>query len=104
MSRRSTYIEQIADDVASRVSGERLPHGDRRLLFLLYALLAHVKGTATTARDVHDAWMVWMIASGEQHVSMVPFEQLPPDVQGEDTSFVNAIREVAARLDQPDDG
>ena len=76
---------------------DRLPSGDTDLLFDLYAAVALIRGVDTTRRDVHDAWVAWMLAEGEQHPSMVPFEDLPPEVQAEDEPFVRAIRTVASR-------
>ena len=43
-------------------------------LFRLYGLLALAKGIDTTAEDVHNAWVVWMVQRGGQdHQSLRPF-------------------------------
>ncbi len=92
-----TYLEEIASDIQAEVDPAVLPDDDTRMLFVLYAVLADSRGSAVTAHDVHDAWSAWMILRGEEHRSLVPFEELPPDVQAEDEPFVEAIRRVARR-------
>ena len=67
-------------------------------LFLLYAVLLLAKGEDVTREDVHNAWVAWMEFNGEEHKSMVPFTELPPDTQAEDSPFVIAIRSVARKL------
>jgi hypothetical protein len=92
-----TYLEEVADDIEAEARhGEALDAGMRDL-FLAYALLAFAKGDATTAADVHDAWVAWMIGQARSHRSIVPFEELALDVQREDDPFVEAIRRVARR-------
>lgn len=87
------YIDELADAIRRRTPSELLPRDaeDLRRLFRLYALLACAKGRQVGLRDVHDAWVVWMLERGESHESMVPFEDLPMAVQQEDLPFVKAI-------------
>lgn len=92
-----TYLRPIADEIAAEADEHDLDEG-RRHLFLMYAVLALVRGQAVDQRDVHHAWVAWMAIRGERHRSMVPFEELSPSVQAEDDPFVEAIRRVAARL------
>lgn len=92
-----TYLRDIAGAIRGEIDVDRLPTGDIDLLFDLYAVLALIRGMDTTRRDVHETWVAWMLAEGEQHPSMVPFEDLPPDVQTEDEPFARAIRTVASR-------
>jgi len=92
-----TYLRDIAGAIRGEIDVDRLPTGDIDLLFDLYAVLALIRGLDTTRRDVHETWVAWMLAEGEQHPSMVPFEDLPPEVQAEDEPFVRAIRTVASR-------
>ncbi len=96
----SAYLEQLADAIRDAVPEHLLPaEGDSRELFLIYAVLALAKGETVQPADVHDAWVAWMLARGEaDHDSMVPFDQLPEDVQREDEPFVAAIRSVARDL------
>lgn len=94
-----SYLSEIAADVR-----RELPYGvaapeDSESLFLLYAVLVRVRGSRTTAKDVHDAWAAWMSLKDPSHESLIPFEQLAPEVQAEDEPFVQAIWKVASRLD-----
>jgi hypothetical protein len=99
VSRRS-YIDIVADDIHRQAPPERLPDEDDglRALFRLYALLALTKGEAVTPRDVHDAWAVWMLDRDVAHEAIVPFDELPQNVQREDAPFVAAIRAAARQL------
>ena len=91
------YLDRIADDIAAEAGERELDEGRRRL-FMMYAVLALVRGQAVDRRDVHHAWVAWMAIQGERHESMVPFDDLTPSVQAEDEPFAEAIRRVAARL------
>jgi hypothetical protein len=72
-----------------------LPTGDLDLLFDIYAVLLLAKGGDIEARDVHNAWVAWMIRSGGDHESIRPFDDLPKSTQFEDRPFLEAIRRVA---------
>lgn len=89
------YLQRIADAIQSEVEPRLIPDGDTRLLFLFYAVLAEAKGAEVQLRDVHDAWVAWMLASGERHESLREFDQLPAEVRAEDEPYVRAIRMVA---------
>ena len=91
-----SYLDDLAADIRSRVEPGLRPEGDATLLFRLYALLAVSKGDQVTARDVHDAWVVWMLERGEEHRSIVSFDQLDESVRQKDAPFVTAIRAAAA--------
>jgi hypothetical protein len=92
-----TYLEAVASEIEAEARPGEAPDSDMRDLFLAYAVLAHAKGEGTTAPDVHDAWVAWMLGRGQSHRSMVPFSELAPDVQREDDQFVEAIRHVARK-------
>jgi hypothetical protein len=77
--------------------GLTLPDDDTSALFLTYAVLLLAKGQEVTRADVHNAWVAWMIGKGETHESMVPFAELPPQTQAEDSPFMVAIRTVAQK-------
>lgn len=91
-----SYLRRLADEIRAVLTHESVP-ADSDDLFLLYAVLALVKGNAATAEDVHNAWVAWMEMRGERHESMVPFGELTRDVRAEDDPFVAAIRTVASR-------
>ena len=67
-----TYLREIAAEIQREVGRDGLPDTDTTALFDLYALLALTVGANTTPRDVHHAWVVWMLFRGEAHGSMVP--------------------------------
>jgi hypothetical protein len=91
------YIEEIANAIRREVATSVLPEGDTSELFLMYAVLLLARGQDVSRKDVHNAWVAWMVTRGEKQASMVPFDQLPSATQAEDSPFVAAIRTVAAR-------
>jgi hypothetical protein len=99
-----TYIDQLAAAIRAETPPDRLPDDQDGIddLFRLYALLALVKGVSVTTRDVHDAWATWMVNRGEgDHESVVPFDELAPEIQAEDEPFAAAIRSTASQCRQP---
>lgn len=96
-----TYLEALAAAIRSEVAESIVPP-DSQSLFLIYAVLARAKPDGVTPEDVHDAWVAWMTGRGESHESMVPFDELPPDVKAEDVPFVEATNAVARRGRQVD--
>lgn len=70
-------------------------------LLLLYALLLRVKGAAVNASDVHDAWALWSDLQGQAGDDLLPYDDLPPEIQQRDSPYVEAIRRAA---DQPERG
>lgn len=94
-----SYIEDIAQDIYEETGGEGPYPENEAVLWLTYALLCLAKGTETTARNVHDAWAVWAIQEYDgTHRSLVPFDQLTPEVQALDIPYRDAIRRVAETL------
>ncbi|MCZ7527088.1 MAG: hypothetical protein M5U14_12320 [Acidimicrobiia bacterium] len=93
-----TYLSDVADEIMRELPPDLVPSEGARDLMLLYAVLCQAVGQAVTAENVHDAWTAWMTARGQVHDSMVPFDELSPDVQVEDEPYVSAIRRVAARM------
>lgn len=92
-----TYLEQVAIEIEQEARPHAAPDAEMRGLFLAYAVLALAKAETTTAPDVHDAWAARMLDRGREHPSLVPYEELATDVQGQDEPFVAAIRRVARR-------
>jgi hypothetical protein len=93
-----TYLDELAEEIRRAVPTDALPSDDTSSLFRIYAVLLLAKGEAVTRGDVHNAWVAWMLDKGETHKSIVPFEKLPTETQGEDSPFVIAVRTVARRL------
>ena len=89
-----SYIERIARAIEAVQPAK--PHEEyNEYLYLMYALLALAKGVDTTSEDVHNAWAAWKAGLGEEHECLVPFDELPPEVQAKDDLYRDAIREVA---------
>jgi hypothetical protein len=92
------YIRDLAGRIRSKVDPSELPDKGLDDLFDSYAVLALSKGVAVTNEDVHDAWSAWATKYDPTNKSLVPFIELPQDVQADDTRFTDAIRAVAMTL------
>ena len=90
------YIEKLAKRIREETPADALPSGDVEALFLLYALLAEVKGESIELEDVHDAWSTWMTLRSMPHESVVPFRELSATTQDEDRPFKEAILRALA--------
>lgn len=89
------YLDELAEAIRRAVPTEALPDGDTLPLFRLYAVLLLAKGEEVTRSDVHNAWVAWMAGQGRDHESLIPFGDLAPETQAEDSPYVVAIRAVA---------
>lgn len=93
-----SYLRDVAATIRANLpAGTSMPN-DGDSLFLLYAVLLRTKGESVTAGDVHEAWVAWMELRGEEHESMVPFDDLTKEVQAEDLPFAEAIADAARLL------
>lgn len=84
-----------------RYASETMPDTDRPL-YRLYAVLCLAKGTATTAADVHNAWVAWAAITKPMNRWLCPFGALPVEVQQQDYPFQLAIHQVARELARQD--
>jgi hypothetical protein len=96
-----SYVAELAAAIRAELPEDLVPEVNAEPLFLLYALLALVKGADVNGEDVHDAWAAWMTWRGEAHDSLVPFVRLPASTKAEDDPYVAAIRRVARRYREP---
>ena len=90
------YIDEVQTELAKHI---KVGKG----LMRVYSLLVLVKGVNTTLEDVHDAWAVninenWDVFANGKHRSMIPFDQLPPEIQAKDQEYVDAIVATALAL------
>ncbi len=90
-----TYIDRLAGSIRQLLPPELLPDGDNSPLFRMYAVLAMAKGDSVVLEDVHDAWAAWMSGQNPHHESLRPLGDLPPEIQGADRPYLEAIRAVA---------
>jgi hypothetical protein len=88
------YIDHIAERINSLVDDEPLSD-EWRPLFRIYAVLALAKGVDVTLKDVHDAWSAYTAEAYPEHPSLVPFDELKPEVQALDVPYMDAIYQVA---------
>lgn len=90
------YIDELAHEIAVAANEDEFDvESLLGSLYRIYAVLCLVKGAAVTSRDVHDAWSAWASDSNWDHPSIVPFDELPPDIQAKDDPYRDAIRSVA---------
>src|SRR5579875_2607833 len=93
------YLDRIARMIRNEVPSRAMPAtADTAPLFRIYAVLLEALGSAVTARDVHNAWVAWMLDQDPEHQSLVPFDALPAETAREDEAYVHAIHRVAAKL------
>ena len=92
------YLDDLAEAIRAAVPPEALPAGDTLALFRGYAVLLLAKGAQVTRADVHNAWVAWMAGQDSGHESLVPFSDLDPETQAEDSPYVVAIWAVAESL------
>lgn len=93
-----TYVDEVARSIQRALPDADRPTSNALALYRLYALLALTRGTATSLKDVHDAWSVWMSTTRPEHPALRPFAELDMKTQAEDEPYVRAIRAVAAQL------
>jgi hypothetical protein len=70
------------------------PKLDERLVDL-YVLLSLIKGDSVTQEDIHDAWSVWKNKIRPDARSLIPFDQLSPEIQQLDQKYVDSIKHIS---------
>lgn len=83
------YVQQVTQSLTEQIPGQD------NSLYQLYTLLALVKGEDVTLEDVHDAWSVWRNETNPNHKSLVPFNELIPEIQELDRPYAEAIVKAA---------
>lgn len=94
------YIRQVADKIRAKFDSSEIKSSQLDDLFDIYAVLVLGKGTNVTNEDVHNAWAAWADEHKSSSEYIVPYCDLSKHVQGEDTPFTKAIKEVALDLDK----
>jgi hypothetical protein len=90
-----SYVDDLAAGIRDALPPELIPSGDTSMLFRMYAVLALAKGEDVVLEDVHDAWAAWMSGRDPDHRALVPFAELPAEVQFADQPYLDGIRAVA---------
>lgn len=89
------YVTERAHKIFALAHGGGVPSNEDAPLYRMYAVLSFAKGTATTPRDVHDAWSAWIVDAHPDHRSLKPFDDLSEDVQRMDDLYVGAIHRAS---------
>lgn len=92
MSATENYVHTCHSHLAAKLAGCN-PE-----LLKFYSLLVRTTGTNTTSADVHEAWSEWKAGIDPSHRSLIPFDDLTPEVQALDDKYRDAIRETAWAL------
>jgi hypothetical protein len=103
-----TYVEQTRDRLGAALGNDEIENWGENAerLLDLYTLLALTRGGEVTSQEVHDAWAVATARTDPDHRSLVPFDELAPDVQVLDDQYRDAIVTAAtatAPADEADD-
>lgn len=90
------YLDELAKEIFFESNTDKDGFWfDDRMLYRAYALLLLAKGEAVTNEDVHNAWAVWASEYDENHRSLIPFDDLEPQIQALDEPYTRAIHKVA---------
>lgn len=93
------YIDQIASEICDICETDDGVSPDLRFthvrLYRIYALLCILKGEATTAENVHQAWSVWILEDFPIHRCLVPYDELSDFDKVKDHLYRDAIIQVA---------
>lgn len=92
------YIRKIANQIRAEAGCLSLTNKGIEELFDTYAVLAMAKGSSVTDEDIHDAWSAWATKYDPMDGSIVPFDDLSPDIQNLDSKYTRAICDVARTL------
>lgn len=95
------YIQRVREALITKLGGHESIRGwgaNAEQLLDAYTQLALTTGTETTSADVHDAWAVITARTRPEHVLLVPFEDLDPDMQTRDDEFRDAVIAAAGEV------
>ena len=93
---RVNYVQEVQEELKKHLKvGKGLTD--------YYTLLVLILGEETTLADVHDAWSVninrtWDKEAYGPHRSLIPFNDLPKEIQDKDQKYVDAIHKTAKAL------
>lgn len=96
--KRRNYLDRVAYAIGQRCPMDWNNPRDRSLL-RIYAVLALSVGTNVSIENVHDAWSAWTAELDPDHSSLVPFNDLPEEVQELDREYAQAIKDVVWWVD-----
>lgn len=82
------YIQQTKERLSKKIDVEND-------LLDLYTLIVFLKGKTATLEDIHDAWSIWRNNTKPDHKSLIPFDELSPEIQELDREYMLAIHETS---------
>jgi hypothetical protein len=98
MQLEKSYLDMIATEIQRSADPNATHQSEDLPLYRLYAVLLLAKGQAVTAEDVHNAWVAWASEYEPENRNLLPFKELSLSVQRKDQRYVDAIYQVAERL------
>lgn len=91
-----TYLDCLAKRILDRVPQSEIPDEPNIFgLFRIYAVLLLAKGASIESKDVHNAWVAWMLGIDPRHPSLIPFAELDDNTAADDMPYVQAIMSIA---------
>jgi hypothetical protein len=98
MQMTNSYIDRIAAEIRRTADPDAATSDEDLPLYRIYAVLLLAKGQDVTAEDVHNAWVAWASEHEPDSRNLLPFKELSLRVQRKDDSYLDAIHQVAGRL------
>lgn len=97
MKNEQTNYMLKREEILKEELNEELPE----VLFSNYLSLACTSastGTPITNEEIHDAWSIWKNKVDKTHKSIIPYIQLPIEIQELDTPYTDAVNRAADRF------
>lgn len=94
----NSYLDKIAIELRHNADPKAAQSNEDLPLYRIYAVLLLAKGKAVVAEDVHNAWVAWASEYNSGSRNLVPFKELPLEVQLKDQPFVKIIHQIAERI------
>lgn len=98
MQMTSSYLDQVAAEIRRTADPDAALSDEDLPLYRIYAVLLLAKGQDVTAEDVHNAWSAWASEHEPESRNLLPFKELSLRVQRKDQVYVEAIHQVAERM------
>ena len=92
------YLDKIAAEIQRIADPGAIPPDGDLPLYRLYAVLLLAKGQDVTEEDVHNAWVAWASDHEPESRNLLPFKELSLHTQRKDELYVDAIHQVAQRI------
>lgn len=94
----TTYVLDARTAFLAAIGDTEYEWVDEQPLLDLYTLLVLTVGERCRCADIHNAWTIACQRTRPEHASLVPFDQLSPEVRAYDVKFRDAVRIASTRL------